>query len=89
MAAMSPETPARHAPGGSLDIAHSGVGMGAADPMQSSAPGETAVEMDQTKHTVLSADVQWARWKKGAPSLISNTTHMDALQPMYLTKESV
>jgi len=52
---MSPETPARRAPGGSLDIAHSGVGMGVADPMPSSAPGETAVGMDQTKHTVLSA----------------------------------
>jgi len=38
---------------------------------------------------ILLQDVQWARWKKGAPSLISNTTHMDALQPMYLTKESV
>jgi len=52
---MSPETPARRAPGGGLDIAHSSVRMGAADPMQSSAPGETAVGMDQTKHTVLSA----------------------------------
>jgi len=54
-AAMSPETPARRAPGGGLDIAHSGVRMGAADPMQSSALGETAVGMDQMKQTVLSA----------------------------------
>jgi hypothetical protein len=52
---MSPEKPARRALGGGLDIAHSGVIMGAADPMPSSAPGETAVGMDQTKRTVLSA----------------------------------
>jgi len=52
---MSLEKLARRAPEGGLDIAHSGVRMGAADPMPSSAPGETAVEMDQTKHTVLFA----------------------------------
>ena len=52
---MSPQTHARRAPGGGLDIAHSGVRMGAADPMPLSAPGETAVGMDQMKHTVLSA----------------------------------
>jgi hypothetical protein len=54
-AAMSLEKPARRAPGGGLDTAHFGVLMGAVDPMPSSAPGETAVEMDQTKRTVLSA----------------------------------
>jgi hypothetical protein len=55
-AAMSLETPAGRAPrGGGPDIAHSGVLMGAADPMPLPAPGETAVGMDQTKRTVLSA----------------------------------
>jgi hypothetical protein len=52
---MNPETLARRALEGGLDIAHSGVLMGAADPMPSFAPGETAVGMDQTKYTVLSA----------------------------------
>jgi hypothetical protein len=52
---MNFETPARCEPGGGLDIAHSGVRMGAADQMPSSAPGETAVGMDQTKRTVLFA----------------------------------
>jgi hypothetical protein len=52
---MSLVKSARRSPEGGLDIVHSGVRMDAADPMPSSAPGETAVEMGQTKHNVLFA----------------------------------